>query len=114
MFAFCNKTGSTVWVMFEWRFPNCSDGGDWKKKGWWQIAPQQTAVVYGADVAALHSCSYFYAESADGREWAGPIPEYVPQRAFDWCVNTSSTDARRVGMREVCTGNFNNYTVNLT
>lgn len=113
MFAFCNQYSTTIWVMFEWHHANCSDGGDWEKKGWWRIEPGQTAVAYGGDLADLNACSYYYAHAADGREWAGPFAEYVPPRVFDWCTNTSSTDSRRVGMREKCTGNFNNYTVNL-
>jgi uncharacterized membrane protein len=114
MFSFCNRYSTTVWVMFEWRRPNCPDGGNWEKKGWWRIEPGECKVVYGGDLADLHACSYYYAHAADGAQWAGPYSESVPHTVFDWCANTSSTDARQVGMREICTGNYNNYTINLT
>lgn len=113
MFKFCNDYSSTVWVMFEWHSPNCPDGGDWQKKGWWSMEPGQCKVVYGGDLASLQACSYYYAEAADGAKWTGPITEFVPLRAFDWCANTSSTDSRTIGMREICTGNNNNYTLTL-
>ncbi|RSL17228.1 uncharacterized protein DUF1036 [Edaphobacter aggregans] len=114
MFRIANGTQTTIWAMFEWRRPNCPDGGDWEKKGWWMIPPGQSKVVYGGDLVPLQACSYYYAHGANGAQWAGPITEFVPSTAFDWCANTSSTDARRVGMREICTGNFNNYTLTLT
>jgi uncharacterized membrane protein len=113
VFAICNKYSTTVWAMFEWHAPGCPDGGDWEKKGWWRIEPGQTSVVHGGDLVPLQACSYYYAHAADGAEWAGPITEFVPPRVFDWCSNTSSSDSRRIGMREVCTGNANNHTVNL-
>jgi uncharacterized membrane protein len=113
MFRFANSSPTTVWVMFEWRRPNCPDGGDWEKKGWWMIPPGQSKVVYGGDLVPLQACCYYYAHGADGRQWSGPIPEFVPSTVFDWCTDTSSTDARRIGMREICTGNFNNYTLTL-
>jgi uncharacterized membrane protein len=114
VFAISNRYSTTVWAMFEWHHPNCIDGGDWRKRGWWRIEPGQTSVVYGGDLASLQACSYFYAHAADGAEWAGVFTEFVPQRVFDWCSNTSSTDSRRIGMREICTGNANNHTVDLT
>lgn len=83
------------------------------KKGWWMIPPGQSKVVYAGDLAALQACCYYYAHGADGRQWSGPYTELVPSTAFDWCINTSSTDARSIGMREICTGNFNSYTLTL-
>jgi len=114
MFRIANGTPTTIWAMFEWHRPNCPDGGNWEKKGWWMIPPGQSKIVYGGDLAQLQACSYYYAHSANGTQWSGPFRELVPSTAFDWCSSTSSTDARWVGMREICTGNFNNYTLTLT
>ncbi len=113
MFSIRNAYPTTVWAMFEWHHPGCADGGDWEKKGWWRIEPGQTKVVYGGDLTALRACSYWYARAGDGVEWSGAYTEFVPPRVFDWCSNTSSSDARRIGMRETCTGNANNWTLTL-
>jgi len=37
----------------------------------------------------------------------------VPFEAFDWCVDTSSTDSFVVGLRELDIGGNDDYTVNL-
>src|SRR5687768_4306146 len=47
VFAISNMYSTTVWAMFEWHHPDCIDGGDWRKRGWWRIEPGQTSVVYG-------------------------------------------------------------------
>ena len=113
MFRFCNHSPVRAWVVFEWYRPNCPDGGNWQKKGWWSLEPGECKTVFGPDLRSLSACYYYYAEADDGSVWAGNIPESVPNRAFDWCATTSSSDSRTVGLREVCTGNFANYTVNL-
>ena len=114
MFRFTNNYPSTVWVMLEWHHANCPDGGDWEKKGWWQIEPGQSAVAFGGDVNDLNSSWYWFAHAQDGAVWAGPFQEIVPDHAFDWCTNTADTSSRTIGMREVDVGDVDNYTVNLT
>lgn len=113
MFRFCNQYERTVWVAFQRYSPNCPDGGDWQTAGWWQLTPGQCKVVYGGDLQDLNKYYYYYAESADGRTWGGPLMTCVPQQAFDWCLNTCSTAARYVGFRQQFVGNANNFTVNL-
>ena len=41
---FKNRYPTTTWAMIEWYHPNCPDGGDWAKVGWWKIAPGKTKI----------------------------------------------------------------------
>ena len=113
MFRFRNEYTTTVWAMVEWHHPNCPDGGDWEKAGWWKMEPGEEKVAYGGSVGGLQASWYYYAHAADGAEWSGPFTEIVPPRAFDWCANTSSTDSREVGMRELDT-TADDYTLRFT
>ncbi|GKS69361.1 hypothetical protein W03_13650 [Nitrosomonas sp. PY1] len=120
-FQFKNSTSSTVWVAFQWYSPNsCAndaqhDGGLWETKGWYSIAPGQTKIVFGSDLQSTGNRYYYwYAESSNGSVWSGAYNTYVPSTAFDWCLNTGSTNSRIVGFREKYIGTSNNYTVNLT
>jgi uncharacterized membrane protein len=114
MMRFVNGYSTTVWTMIEWYHPNCPDGGDWEKAGWWRIEPGKSATVFGGDVDNVNRYWYFYAHAADGGQWSGPFSEIVPRIAFDWCENTANTDSRTVGMRELDVNGADNYTVTLT
>lgn len=98
--TFKNGYHQSIWAMVEWAHPNCSDGGDWLKKGWWQIDPGQTKVVFGGDAHAVNPIWYCYAHAADGTEWRDRFQELVPVRAFEWCSSTADTDSRTVLMNE--------------
>lgn len=113
MLQFCNRHTQTLWVTIMFYHPNCPDGGDWEKKGWWGIAPGECNVVFGGDLDDLNQYYCFYAEANDGVVWAGPYVRSVTNRAFDWCENVSSTDARDVGYRLLDIGDNDDYTVNL-
>ncbi|MCX4763564.1 DUF1036 domain-containing protein [Streptomyces sp. NBC_01275] len=97
---FRNNYQATIWAMVEWSFPNCPDGGDWLKKGWWQIAPGQEVIVYGGDADAVNRFWYAYAHTDDGVEWGGTFPELVPPQRFEWCEKTSSTQCRTINMHQ--------------
>ena len=113
MLKFCNKYPSDVWVCILWYRPHCPDGGDWEKKGWWRLGQNECKIVSSADVSDVNRYWYYYAQAANGAFWAGPPHIMVPQQAFDWCVNTSSTSARSVGLRQIDVGDHDDYTVNL-
>lgn len=102
MLQFCNRYHSTVWVAIIYHRPNCPDGGDWAKKGWWRIEPGQCKVPIGGNLPNRYY--YFFAEAADGAFWAGTLATQAPQRVFDWCLNTGSTDSRTLGFRQLDTG----------
>lgn len=106
-----NDYRATIWAMIEWRHPGCPDGGDWEKKGWWQIEPGQSAVAFGGDLDDVNRYWYYFAEAADGAAWAGPFQEWVPSTAFQWCKNTSSSQARLVGMRQLDIGDSEDHTL---
>jgi uncharacterized membrane protein len=81
--------------------PDCSDGGNWSKKGWWRIEPGGAAIV----LWTTNTFSTFFAEADDGAVWAGPHVTNVPFQAFDWCWNTGSSSGENVGMRLVSVTN---------
>ena len=95
---FRNGTNVRVWVAIAYSSPGC-DGQDWAKKGWWAIDPGGTATVRGG---ASNGAKYFwYAETADGRRWSGDFFTQLPNRAFDWCWNTGSTDSAVRGLSKL-------------
>jgi uncharacterized membrane protein len=100
MLQFHNAHDAAIWAMVEWSHPNCQDGGNWEKKGWWMIEPGQTAVVYGGD-HHFNRYWYYYAHSSAGRQWGGSYSETVPPRSFQWCESTASSDSRTVGMGQI-------------
>jgi uncharacterized membrane protein len=113
MLTFCNQYSSTVWLTIMWYHPNCPDGGDWEKAGWWGISPSGCANVFDADLDEINRYYCFYAEADDGTVWAGPYARNVPQEAFDWCEWTDSNTARGVGYRLLDIGDNDDFTVNL-
>jgi hypothetical protein len=37
-------------MMVQWHNPDCSDGSDWEKKGWWQFEPGASKVPFGGGI----------------------------------------------------------------
>lgn len=110
---FRNGRNENIFVAYAYASPGCPDGGDWSKKGWWAIAPGQTAKVRSGWVGG--SKFFFYAEAADRSPvWAGEFFTHLPVNAFDWCWNTASSNGRTLGMRKIIVGvQFQDHTVNL-
>jgi uncharacterized membrane protein len=113
MLRFVNNYPSTVWAMVEWHHPDCPDGGNWEKAGWWMMRPGESKVVFGGS-ASFNQFWYFFAHAEDGALWTGPFQEIVPPRAFQWCENVGDTASRTIGMRELDVGSVNDYTLTLT
>jgi uncharacterized membrane protein len=113
MLQFCNNYTAEVWIAILWRTPNCPDGGDWTKEGWFRLGPGQCGVVSGENLHEVNRYWYYFAQAADGAFWAGVPHILVPYEPFRWCVSTSSTDSRDVGLREVDVGKSNDVTVSL-
>jgi uncharacterized membrane protein len=59
---FRNETNRTVNVALGYSWPNCPDGDNWAKKGWWVIAPGQTKTVRGG---ASNGAKYFWHAHTD-------------------------------------------------
>jgi hypothetical protein len=112
--AYRNKYSSPIWLAVGYYLPNCSDGGNWAKKGWYKLNPGQKKTV----LETTNTYSTFYAEAADGRLWSSS--SYVtplPTQAFDWCWNTDSSSAFDAGMRLVTASSAGwpwTATINLT
>lgn len=115
MLQFCNQYPQTIQVAIMWYNPNCPDGSNWEKRGWWTLAPGSCANVLDRDVGAINRYIFYYAETVGAATtWAGPYYSHVPDEAFDWCSNLSSTSSRYVGFRQVDVGSSYDYTVTLT
>ena len=99
MLKFTNLYPSKLWVAIMWYTPNCPDGGDWTKKGWWSLVTGQSKIVSGLDLCDVNRYWCFYAQALNGAYWAGPYKRMVPTQKFEWCEWTSSTSAFQVGFR---------------
>jgi uncharacterized membrane protein len=114
MLTICNNYTSSVFVAILYYSPNCPDGGDWAKKGWWRINTGECQVVHGGSLRSLNRYYGYYAEADNGATWAGPYVRAVPPQRFDWCEWTSSTQARDVGFRLLDINSYDNFTLTLT
>ncbi|MCT2588500.1 DUF1036 domain-containing protein [Streptomyces sp. N2-109] len=104
---FRNDYSRPIWAMYERYRPNCPDGGNWLKAGWWKIQPGQTAVVFAGDPHGVNPIWYAYAHSDDGLEWSDRFQELVPVRAFEWCSNVADTSSRTILMHEFVAASTN-------
>lgn len=111
MLRLTNEHNSTVWAMIEWYHPNCPDGGDWEKKGWWKMEPGESKVPYADDLDDVNLWWYCFAHAADGTVWGGDFPEQVPDHAFQWCEQTADTSSRTVGMFQFPGGQSEDHVV---
>lgn len=112
---FRNSTSTTVWVAFAYSNSGCASEGDpWSKKGWFGIGPNAEVNVRSGPVNGAKY--FFFAENQDrSRSWSGEFTTQIPQRAFDWCWTTGSTDSRLLGMRKIIAPVTSiNHTINLT
>ena len=116
MLAFANNSPTKIWVAIMFlSHDTCGQYGNWQTMGWWGIEPGQTVDVYDNNLDDLNQFFYYYAKSADGRQWSGNFgPVYVYHTAFNSCVNIGSTAAyATVGMRQIDVNGFDDYTKTL-
>jgi uncharacterized membrane protein len=85
MLAFCNGFHEEVWVAYMFYSPDtCGGEGNFQTIGWFAIAPGQCATVYANDLDDVNNRYwYYYAESASGSTWSGPVQVYVTDEAFN-------------------------------
>jgi len=83
MLQFTNFYPSKLWVAIMWYTPNCPDGGNWTKKGWWSLIPGQSKVVSGLDLDEVNRYWCYYAQAENGAHWSGPYLRMVPPQSFD-------------------------------
>ena len=88
---FRNNYPNSVWVCYMYYSPaRCGAYGNWGTRGWWQIDPGQTKLVWVGNT--LNRYYSYYAKAADG----------------------STAAYGRVGMRLIDTDNYGTYTMTLT
>lgn len=98
---FQNSTSTTVWFAYAYANGDCASEGDpWSKTGWFAVTPHTDLKVRSGPV---NGAKYFYfAENQDrSLTWSGGFFTHLPDRAFDWCWTTGSTDSRLLGMKKV-------------
>jgi Protein of unknown function (DUF1036) len=102
MWTIRNNYSGTIQVCIMYYSPNCRDGGNWAKKGWWSIPPGGSKVVYGPSMRGLNRYFCYY-----------DIHRAVPPQAFDWCEWTANTQSRNLGFRVLDINSYDNYTLSL-
>jgi uncharacterized membrane protein len=95
-------------------------GGAVRKHGWWTIPYGESVQVYSGDLAAVVPfLCYFHAQGTDGTVWAGAFltsvttPESSPTLTLDACWGVSIPGGVTKGFRQLNTGSYSSYTVNL-
>jgi uncharacterized membrane protein len=116
-FSFCNKTNKTAYINFVKADSSCSGLGGWSEWGWYAAAPGKCAVVLSGNLKNRYY--YYYAHSADNRYiWSGSSSyNWFAQDAAHsgWCIDLAqNVGGKYYKHREVDTGAYTGYTVNLT
>ncbi len=111
--TFCNQYTTGVSIAVIWYTPNCPDGGDWSKSGWYNLRPGDYSTVFHGDLDKINRYWCYYVEAADGACWAGDTVTKVTDRPFNWCINMGTIESRRVGFRLLDVGDHNDVTVSL-
>lgn len=91
-----NSTPNPVDVAVAYYNEGCSPR--YGKRGWYNVAPGRTVVVFGG--RSNHAYFRFYAEDAFGHVWDGGDFTDVPNEAFDMCWIANCTPCKRVGFFE--------------
>lgn len=110
--TFTNKSNAAiVSVCLIWYNSGCTNP-PFRKSGWWNIAKGESKTVLTGDLNARYY--YFHAEGTDGEVWGDNSRRVaVVDTAFDVCFDTIFEPNRIVGMNEIDTGPYLNYTINL-
>jgi hypothetical protein len=111
---FQNSTSTTVWFAYAYADSGCASEGDpWSKTGWFMVTPHTDLLVRSGPVNGAKY--FFFAENQDRSvSWSGEFFTHIPDRAFDWCWNTGSTDSRVLGMRKIIVPATSiNHTINV-
>jgi uncharacterized membrane protein len=113
MLDFWNSTERHVWVAIMYYSPNCPDGGNFSKAGWWHLAPYGQKTLFNGNLSDLNRYYCFYAHDEVDKVWAGQYVRPVPPTAFDWCEFVTNSQSRNVGFRLLDIGDSDNSTVML-
>jgi len=98
---FQNSTSKTVWFAYAYSNSDCGSEGDpWSKTGWFMVTPHTDLLARSGPVNGAKY--FFFAENQDrSLSWGGEFFTQLPDRAFDWCWTTGSSDSRLLGMKKV-------------
>jgi uncharacterized membrane protein len=112
--TFCNQTWKQILVNFVEETAACSIG--WGGYGWYYVNPGSCTAV---SIGPLPERYYYYrADSTDGAwHWtSNNWYWWMPNAAHSaWCVNyAQSSGGRYYNHRQLDTGSYSSYTVNLT
>ncbi len=108
---FVNRYPRPVSICILWYNTGCNP--PWRKTGWWNVSS-------GGGVTPLtgnlnNRFYYFYAESNDGAYWGDANRRIaVTNNAFNVCLDHIFQPNRIVPLREIDTGPYKDFTVNLT
>lgn len=97
-----------------WSTPNCPDGGNFTKRGWWVLEPGQCTNIFNRNLADVNRYYYVYADAPDGKVWSGNYIRAVPDFAFQLCEWVVRNPSRNVGFQQVDIGDNDDFTLTLT
>lgn len=110
--TFVNKRNSPCSICLVWWNRDCANP-PFRKTGWWNLAANGGAarVLSGSLNARYY---YFHGEAWDGATW-GTMDRRIAviNSAFNVCFDTIFEPNRIVGLLEVDTGPYRDFTVNL-
>jgi uncharacterized membrane protein len=113
MLTVCNHFPEPIWVCLMMYHPNCPDGGNWLKAGWWRVESGQCQAILGGDLDDLNRYYGLFAQTQDGvTKWFGDYTRPVPHEPFVWCEWTSSSDSVNVGFFLIDVGDSHDYIAN--
>lgn len=117
MLTFCNSYPARVdaAISFVDRELCGGEGGDWRNRGWWSIAPGACVTVHSGNVSNVNRFWYFFAMADDGTRWEGDFPTFVQLPGpFDLCDGIGSTAFDTFNFRELDVGDSDNHTLTFT
>jgi uncharacterized membrane protein len=115
--TFCNRVTETVSVSFKYWTRNLCPVEQWRRVGWYNLAPEECRAVLIGDLSYNPlDVFYFYALSSS-LEWAGSVqePTCIQWSAFSECDDNCQNPplGPYVRYREICTLGRTHCTINL-
>lgn len=107
---FVNRHRAPVSICILWYNTSCNP--PWRKTGWWNVNPGGVATPLIGNLNNRYY--YFYARASDGTYWGDPNRQIaVTTNAFNVCLDHIFEPNWIVPLKEIDTGPYTNFTVNL-
>lgn len=109
--SFINRRQSPVSVCLVWYNTGCG-ANPWRKTGWWNLGIGQGQQVLSGNLRNRYY--YFHAEAWDGAVWGDDRWRFlITNNRFDICMDGILEPSYLAPFRELDTGDYTGFTVNL-